>query len=201
MALKQCTLAPFINQVFVVTGAWGEPRSGHIHAGIDLASVGSGGIAKPIYSMSQGIVTRVDQTDQGTGYGALCIVWNQSNNDLWLYGDLGDNSVQVSVGQTIQQGQQIGVEGNPSGTASTGLHVHLEKENQSDGIFKFGYNNSIDPTTGTGIDNVVYSTSGDTYIFDGTPVPPTPPTEHKKHKFPWAIFTRPIRNRRFDKLN
>ena len=38
MVLVQATLAPFINQEFVVTGAWGEPRSGHIHAGIDLAS-------------------------------------------------------------------------------------------------------------------------------------------------------------------
>ena len=170
MVLVQATLAPFINQEFVVTGAWGEPRSGHIHAGIDLASLGSGGVAKPVYSMSEGIVTRVDQTDQGTGYGAMVIIWNQSNNDLWLYGDLGDNSIPLSVGQTVQAGTQVGVEGNPSGTASTGLHVHLEKENQSDGIFKFGYNNSIDPTTGTGILNEVYTTSDEYYIYDGTPV-------------------------------
>ena len=97
-------LAPFINQEFVVTGAWGEPRAGHIHAGIDLATVGSGGVGKPVYSMSDGIVTRVDQTDQGTNYGALVIIWNQSNNDLWLYGDLGDNSIPVVVGQQVQQG-------------------------------------------------------------------------------------------------
>ena len=140
MVLVQATLAPFINQEFVVTGAWGEPRTGHIHAGIDLASLGSGGVAKPVYSMSQGVVTRVDQIDQGTGYGAMCIIWNQSNNDLWLYGDLGDNSIPLTVGQNVVQGTQVGVEGNPSGTASTGLHVHVEKENQSDGIFKFGYN-------------------------------------------------------------
>lgn len=195
MALINCNLAPFINQEFAVTGAWGEPRQGHIHAGIDLASVGSGGVAKPIYSMSEGEVIRVDQYDTGTGYGALCIIWNHSNNDLWLYGDLGDNSVVVYVGQQVQQGTYIGLEGNPSGTASTGLHVHLEKENQSDGIFKFGYNNSIDPTTGTGIQNVVYTTSGDTYIFDGTPVPPTPPTEDRKG-FNWAVFTKNIRQRR-----
>ena len=193
MALVQCNLAPFINQEFAVTGAWGEPRSGHIHAGIDLASVGSGGVAKPIYSMSDGIVTRVDQTDQGTGYGAMCIIWNTQNNDLWLYGDLGDNSIPLTVGQTVQQGQQVGIEGNPAGTASTGLHVHLEKENQSDGVFKFGYNNSIDPTTGTGIQNVVYTTSGDTYIYDGTPVPPTQTIEKK---FKWSVFTKIIRDRR-----
>lgn len=169
-------LAPFINKEFLVTGAWGEPRTGHIHAGIDLQTreAYQTGIGQPVYSMSNGIVTRVDQTNQGTGYGALCIVWNTDNNDLWLYGDLSDNTVMVNVGDRVLQGQQISIEGNPSGTASTGLHVHLEKENQSDGIFKFGYANSIDPTTGTGIENVVnYS---NVYIYDGTPVPPTPPT-------------------------
>lgn len=193
MALIQCNLAPFINQEFAVTGAWGEPRSGHIHAGIDLASVGSGGVAKPIYSMSEGVVTRVDQYDTGTGYGALCIIWNQTNNDLWLYGDLGDLTVVPYVGQQVQQGTLIGLEGNPAGTASTGLHVHLEKENQSDGVFKFGYNNSIDPTTGTGIQNVVYTTSGDTYIFDGTPVPPT---GAEKKRFPWVLYARKLRDKK-----
>ena len=193
MVEVQASLAPFINQEFVVTGAWGEPRTGHIHAGIDLASLGTGSNAQPIYSMSDGIVTRVDQTDQGTGYGAMCIIWNQNNNDLWLYGDLGDNSVVLTVGQTVVQGQQVGVEGNPSGTASTGLHVHLEKENQSDGIFKFGYNNSIDPTTGTGILNEVYTTSDEYYIYDGTPVPPT---QTISKKFNWPVFTKIIRERR-----
>lgn len=193
MVEVQASLAPFINQEFVVTGAWGEPRTGHIHAGIDLASLGTGSNAQPIYSMSDGIVTRVDQTDQGTGYGAMAIIWNQQNNDLWLYGDLGDNSVLLTVGQTVQQGQQVGVEGNPSGTASTGLHVHLEKENQSDGIFKFGYNNSIDPTTGTGILNEVYTTSDEYYIYDGTPVPPT---QTISKKFNWPVFTKIIRERR-----
>ena len=193
MVEVQASLAPFINQEFVVTGAWGEPRSGHIHAGIDLASLGTGSNAQPIYSMSDGVVTRVDQTDQGTGYGAMCIIWNQSNNDLWLYGDLGDNSIPLTVGQTVQQGQQVGVEGNPAGTASTGLHVHLEKENQSDGIFKFGYNNSIDPTTGTGILNEVYTSSDEYYIYDGTPVPPT---QTISKKFNWPVFTKIIRERR-----
>lgn len=193
MALVQCNLAPFINQEFAVTGAWGEPRQGHIHAGIDLASVGTGSVPQPIYSMSGGEVIRVDQTDQGTGYGAMCIVWNHDNNDLWLYGDLSDNMVVAVLGQTIQQGQMIGYEGNPSGTASTGLHVHLEKENQPDGVFKFGYVNSINPVAGTGIENVVYTTSGDTYIYDGTPVPPT---LSKQNKFPWVLYARKLREKR-----
>ena len=190
MPLISCNLAPFINEEFLLTGAWGEPRSGHIHAGIDLQTrkAYQTGIGQPVYSMSDGIVTRVDQTNQGTGYGALCIVWNQTNNDLWLYGDLSDNTVLVNVGDHVVQGQQISFEGNPSGTASTGLHVHLEKENQSDGVFKFGYANSIDPTTGTGMINVVDYQN--VYIYDGTPVPPTPPTIDEKKKFPWFLYHR-----------
>lgn len=136
-------------------------------------------IGQPIYSMSNGIVTRVDQTDQGTDYGALCIIWDTVTNDLWLYGDLSDNSILVNVGDTVTQGQHISYEGNPSGTPSTGLHVHLEKENQSDGIFKFGYINSIDPTTGTGINNVV---DGTDYIYNGI-IPPSPETKKNYWKF------------------
>lgn len=152
---------------------------GHIHAGIDLQTrkAYETDVGQPVYSMSDGIVTRVDQTDQ-TGYGAICIVWDQTTNDLWLYGDLSDNTVLVNEGDRVVQGQHLSYEGNPSGTASTGLHVHLEKENQPDGVFKFGYNNSIDPTTGTGINNAV---DGTVYIYNGTPTPTSKKTNYWKY--------------------
>lgn len=189
----QVNLAPFINEEFCVTGAWGEQRQGHIHAGIDLQTrkAYETDVGQPIYAMEDGIVTRVDQTDQGTGYGALVIIWNQVTNNLWLYGDLSDNTILVNVNDRVVQGQHISYEGNPSGTASSGLHVHLEKENESDGEFKFGYINSIDPTTGTGIPNVVSSAE---FIYYRT-IPPTPTTTKKK-SFPWAIFTKKIRQKR-----
>lgn len=139
--------------------------------------------------MSNGVVTFVDPDGHtGSGYGPYVIVWNTSNNDLWLYGDLSENP-SVVLNQVITQGQLIGFEGNPSGTASTGLHVHLEKENQVDGRFRFGYDNSINPTTNTGIKNEVYSTSGDRYIYNGTPV------VTKKHKFKWILYANKIRAR------
>ena len=124
--------------------------------------------------------------------GPYVIVRNLNNNDLWLYGDLGQNPV-VSVGDVISQGSQIGVEGNPASTSSTGLHVHLEKENQADGVFKYGYANSIDPTAGTGIVN---ATDGTIYIYDGT-IPPTPPTPTmERGKFPWFLIAKKLRNNR-----
>ena len=121
------------------------------------------------------------------------IVWDTTTYDLWLYGDLGPNPT-VNQGDTVRQGQQIGVEGNPGSTSSTGLHVHLEKENRSDGIFQYGYANSIDPTTGTGITNAV---DGTVYIYDGTPIPPTPPTPTiGRGHFPWFLIAKKLRNNR-----
>ena len=122
-------LAPYINQEFVVTGAWGELRTNpvHFHAGIDLQTrlAYTSGVGQPVYSMCDGIVKAVTEN---SGYGPYVIIYNPVNHDLWLFGDLDSNRTVVE-GQTILQGQQIGFEGNPSGTASTGLHVHMEKEN------------------------------------------------------------------------
>ena len=105
-------LAPYINKEFVVTGAWGEPRTGHTHAGIDLQTreAYTTGIGQPVYSMSNGVVQTVATN---SGYGPYVIVYNPSNNDLWLYGDLDSNRT-VTQGQVITQGTQIGYEGNPA---------------------------------------------------------------------------------------
>lgn len=71
----QVNLAPFINLEFKVTGAWGEPRSEHIHAGVDLqtSEAYSSGIGQDVFSMSRGIVKIVDKDGStGSGYRTLC---------------------------------------------------------------------------------------------------------------------------------
>ena len=102
----------------------------------------------------------------------------------------------VVEGQTVSVGQQIGYEGNPSGTASTGLHVHMEKENHGNDTWLGGYQNSVDPVAGTGIKNVKYSVEWIEYIYYGTPIPPEPPIPEveEKHKFPWFIYYNRWRN-------
>lgn len=186
----QCNLAPLINEEFLVTGAWGEPRTGHTHAGIDLQTrkAYQTGVGQPVYSMCDGIVQFVGSN---SGYGPYCIIYNPTNNDLWLFGDM-DSNIVVTQGQTILQGQQIGYEGNPSGTASTGLHVHMEKENHGNNTWLGGYQNSIDPTTGTGIKNVKYSEEYIVYIYDGTPVPPgpTPTPTYETNSKKWFKFMK-----------
>lgn len=70
----------------------------------------------------------------------------------------------------------------------------MEKENHGNDTWLGGYSNSIDPVSGTGIQNVRYSTSGDVYIYDGTPVPPIPIVTSKL-KFPWVLYARKFRNK------
>lgn len=78
----RCNLAPFINQEFYITGTWGEERSGHIHAGLDLST---GGINN-VYNMKEGVVRYQDPNGtDGSGYRAIYnnskFRWN--NLALW----------------------------------------------------------------------------------------------------------------------
>lgn len=181
--------APFIDVDFYVTGAWGEPRAGHIHAGVDLST----GQHKEVYNMYAG---RVIEVGDGRGYGPYIIIKSDDGNAM-LYGDMSETAG-LQVGDIIAKNQRIGSEGNPSGTTSTGFHVHIEKEylGESD-TFRFGYDNSIDPVAGTGIPNFVSYSSA--YIYNGE-IPPEPPepteTKIKKKNFKWAIYTNIIRKRR-----
>ena len=184
--VTRCTLAPFINQEFYITGYWGEPRGTHIHAGLDLST---GGINN-VYNMKQGKLIYQDPNGlDGSGYGPYLII-QSLDGTTWLYGDLSPFSGFIT-GQTIMEGQLLATEGNPSGTASTGYHVHIELEMLTYGqAFKYGYANSSDPATPLGLPNA----EGGPYIY--IPLPPTPSTT-KRNKFPWVLYARKLRNKNF----
>ena len=120
------------------------------------------------------------------------IIIQSLDGTTWLYGDLSPFTP-FTLGQTIAKGQYLAQEGNPAGTGSTGLHVHVELEMLTYGeSFKYGYNNSSNPCIPLGLPNQ----DGGPYIYDGT-IPPIPPTPtEKKHKFPWQIYTRILRAKR-----
>ena len=130
-----CTIAPFINQGFYLTGTWGEQRATHKHAGVDLSTGGKANV----YNMFKGTCIVVDHTGTtGSGYGPYIII-QEDNGRTWLYGDLEKFS-NYKVGDVIEQFALISTEGNPSGTSSTGLHVHVELEMLGKGqAFKYGY--------------------------------------------------------------
>lgn len=88
-------------------------RWGKLHKGIDIAGSGS------VQAADHGRV--VSAGDTGDGYGKKIII-NHGNGMTTMYAHLA--SIAVSVGQTVGQGQHIGVKGSTG--YSTGVHLHFE---------------------------------------------------------------------------
>jgi len=95
-----------------------EPPYGaypHFHTGIDMVEP----FGSPIYAADDGIVALVGATS--TGYGNYVVIAHSGGLDT-LYGHL--SAALVKVGQLVNQGQPIGLEGSTGN--STGAHLHFE---------------------------------------------------------------------------
>ena len=119
----QALIAPFIDVIFYVTSEFGEERetSGgdvRYHNGIDIATVSSLGNV-PLYSVCDGTVLFAGY-DEG-GFGNYCILKDNETELGFLYGHL--HELYVSTGDTVETGEEIGLEGTTG--SSTGIHLHL----------------------------------------------------------------------------
>ncbi len=98
---------------YVLSSGFGN-RWGRNHNGIDLA-LPSG---TPVYSACSGIVIR---SEWYSGYG-MCVDIDHGNGVVVRYAHLSE--INVSDGQTVSQGEQLGLSGNTGN--STGPHLHFE---------------------------------------------------------------------------
>jgi len=90
------------------------------HLGIDIAA----GTGDTVWAADTGVVVFTGWTT--TGYGNL-VMLDHGNGWQTLYGHL--NSVRVSCGQSVSQGQSIGSAGSTGN--STGPHLHFETRFES----------------------------------------------------------------------
>jgi murein DD-endopeptidase MepM/ murein hydrolase activator NlpD len=90
------------------------------HDGIDFLP----GAGSPILSIADGVV--VTATSESGGLGNYVEVQHNIGGELItsVYGHMEDGSMQVSVGQQVTAGQQLGAVGSTG--QSTGPHLHLE---------------------------------------------------------------------------
>lgn len=103
-----------------LTSPWGWRNLGfgaEFHYGIDLAN----STGTPIVSSAGGIVTYAAPLST---YGNAIIITHSINGQVFttVYAHL--SSIQVSTGQTVSKGQQIGLMGSTG--RSTGPHLHFE---------------------------------------------------------------------------
>jgi len=89
----------------------------HGHNGVDLANK----MNTPILAAASGKVIIAKQGGWNGGYGSYVVI-SHANGMQTLYGHM--NSLNVSVGQTVGQGDVIGYMGSTG--QSTGVHLHFE---------------------------------------------------------------------------
>ncbi len=107
-----------ISQPFGPSKYWFEPAFGsypHFHTGIDLVEP----FGSPIYAADDGIVALVGSSS--SGYGNYVVIAH-SGGLATLYGHL--STALVKVGQSVTQGEVVGLEGATGNT--TGPHLHFE---------------------------------------------------------------------------
>jgi murein DD-endopeptidase MepM/ murein hydrolase activator NlpD len=107
-----------ISQPFGPTQLAFEPPYGgfaHFHSGIDLTEP----FGSLVYAADDGLVALVGSST--SGYGNYIVIAHSGGLDT-LYGHL--SAALVKAGQTVSQGQTIGLEGSTGN--STGPHLHFE---------------------------------------------------------------------------
>jgi murein DD-endopeptidase MepM/ murein hydrolase activator NlpD len=95
-----------------------EPPYGgyaHFHTGIDLVEP----FGSPVYAADDGVVALVGSSS--SGYGRYVVIAHSGGLDT-LYGHL--STTLVKVGQLVNRGQVVGLEGSTGN--STGPHLHFE---------------------------------------------------------------------------
>lgn len=100
-----------------ITGAFGEQRSGHVHAGIDIAAPQG----TPIHAADSGRVVLMQGVGASGGYGNYtCIQHTASLSTCYAH----QVRFGTSMGANVSKGQVIGYVGNTG--HSFGAHLHFE---------------------------------------------------------------------------
>lgn len=98
--------------------AFGAPRRGHTHAGVDLFASAGTTIVSPV----DGTVFRtLDDAERDCGFG---VIIDSSDGYRWTLCHFGAVPV-VERGEHVEAGDALGVVGNTGNARNTGAHLHI----------------------------------------------------------------------------
>jgi murein DD-endopeptidase MepM/ murein hydrolase activator NlpD len=108
-------------------------RDGHMHPGLDIAATGN----VPVVAAADGVVIR---SYLSSSYGNVVFISHRINGKTYttVYAHMQNRL--VSEGQTVKQGQQLGLMGSTG--ESTGQHLHFELHV---GEWNMAKSNAVDP--------------------------------------------------------
>ncbi len=176
-----------IHSPSTLTAVYGEtgPNWARFHTGIDFVPYGSTPALPMLYSCVIGTIAQINLTPSASLGNNVVIRANDGT--YWRYCHMTTGTIQVTNGQAVTTATIIGQMGSTGNV--TGPHLHLEHST----TLAWDYDTFLNPATALGIPNE----RGTIILYDGT-VPPEPPTptERKKSKFPWVIYTRKIIDKR-----
>jgi len=113
-----------------ITGAFGEQRPGHTHAGVDIAA----GEGTPIHAADAGRVVLMQGTGASGGYGNYsCVQHTATMSSCYAH----QSRFGTSAGASVSQGQVIGYVGNTG--HSFGAHLHFEVRINGSPVNPLGY--------------------------------------------------------------
>lgn len=130
-------------------GIRNDPYAGNkaSHSGLDIAPLSGDYGTVNVIAAKSGTVIRVNndptcesnslnESCNGSGYGNYVEIEHQDGNTT-LYGHMHKNTITVSVGDIVDQGQVIGKVG--SSGRSTGMHLHFEVRENSIAVDPLNY--------------------------------------------------------------
>ena len=135
-----------------ISAPFGEWRDNNTrqHKGIDIAGKYGGGDSRdynlPIVASVAGEVVATSTSCPTNGsYGSSCgggwgnyVKVKDAQGNFWIYAHMSQGTISVQVGQTVNQGQELGKMGNSG--SSKGVHLHFEIREGKDSS-----SNAVDP--------------------------------------------------------
>jgi murein DD-endopeptidase MepM/ murein hydrolase activator NlpD len=101
---------------------WGYPRSGgRTHKGNDVFA----DRGRPVIAIDDGTVVRMNANEASGGLGGITLTYRTADGSEWYNAHLAEIAQGLSVGSTVQAGQQIGTVGNTGNARTTPPHLHL----------------------------------------------------------------------------